>query len=63
MDHLSGVDRHSYDSLEGTHKEEEKELKEVRGMGEVGSCGDKGLMHMPLPFTDFMCLLNCNRSL
>ena len=37
MDHLSGVqDRHSYDSLEGTHREEEKELKEVRGMGEVG---------------------------
>ena len=32
MDHLSGVqDRHSYDSLEGTHREEEKELKEVRG--------------------------------
>ena len=61
MDHLSGVqDRHSYDSLEGTHKEEEKE---VRGMGEVGSCGDMCLMHMPLSFTDFMCLLNCNRSL
>ena len=37
MDHLSGVqDRHSYDSLEGTHREEKKELKEVRGMGEVG---------------------------
>ena len=37
MDHLSGVqDRHSYDSLEGTHREEENELKEVRGMGEVG---------------------------
>ena len=37
MDHLSGVqDRHRYNSLEGTHREEEKELKEVRGMGEVG---------------------------
>ena len=34
MDHLSGVqDRHSYDSLEGTHREEEKELKKVRGDG------------------------------
>ena len=37
MDHLSGVqDRHRYDSLESTHREKEKELKEVRGMGEVG---------------------------
>ena len=37
MDHLSGIqDRHSYDSLESTYREEEKELKEVRGMGEVG---------------------------
>ena len=31
LDHLSGVqDRHSYDSLEGTHRKEEKEVKEVR---------------------------------
>ena len=41
MDHLSGVqDRHSYDSLEGTHREEEKELKEVRGeVRESDGCG------------------------
>ena len=37
MDHLSGVqDRHSYDALEGTHREEEKELKEVREVGREG---------------------------
>ena len=36
MDHLSGVqDRHSYNFLEGTHREEKKELKEV-GEGEGG---------------------------
>ena len=29
-------DRHRYNSLESTHSEEKKELKEVRGMGEVG---------------------------
>ena len=37
LDHLSGVqDRHSYDTLEGTHREEEKELKEVRDIKEDG---------------------------
>ena len=55
MDHLSGVqDRHSYDSLEGTHREEE-ELKEVRGEGgevgrEVGE-GEGGIM--------FLCVCLC----
>ena len=50
MDHLSGVqDRHSYDSLEGTHREKEKELKQVRGMGEVGrevGEGEGGIMFL-----------------
>ena len=45
MDHLSGVqDRHSYDSLEGTYREEEKELKEVRER-ERGECGG-GIMFL-----------------
>ena len=54
MDHLSDVqDRHSYDSLEGTHREEEKELKEVRGMGEVGrevGEGEGGIMFYAFTF-------------
>ena len=47
-------DRHSYDSLEGTHREEEKELKEVRGEGgevgrEVGE-GEGGIMFYAFTF-------------
>ena len=54
MDHLSGVqDRHSYNFLEGTHREEKKELKEVRGMGEVGrevGVGEGGIMFYAFAF-------------